>query len=167
MATVVDLNGIKTQLKSIFDTANTTTASPIDLSSGMTRRVQKVLKVHPEMIIPQASYFPFVTCYIKSKSMEQKTISSTQANANKAGEIEVHVVGAVFNNNVTASTEDPADEDVNHLMENIELILRSNATINSKALWQHTDSVEYYSARLDLKNHVRFGVMKLTATVYY
>ena len=68
MAAVVDLNGIKSTLKTLFDTANTTTASPVDLSNNMTQRVKRVLTVNPEQIPPQASFFPFVTSYITSKS---------------------------------------------------------------------------------------------------
>lgn len=167
MAGVIDLNGMKTQIKTILDSANTTTASPIDLSSGMARRVQKILKVHPDFVSAQASHFPFVTCYVQTKSMDQTTISNTQPNAQKKAEVELHVVGAVYNQNVTSVTEDPADEDINHLMENIELTLRSNPTINNKALWQITESCEYYSARLDVKNHIRYGILKLMATVFY
>jgi hypothetical protein len=67
MAVRVDLNGIKTQIKVLLDSENTTGASIIDLSSGLanSKRVQKILKVNPEMIVPQASFFPLVTCYIE------------------------------------------------------------------------------------------------------
>ena len=79
MASRVDLNGIKTELKSLFDTANTTTASPIDLSSNLSnsKRVNKVLTIHPEMILPQASLFPLVTCYIDSKTIKRLDIANS------------------------------------------------------------------------------------------
>lgn len=163
----VDLNGIKTQLKSILDSANTTTASPVDLSNGLSTRVQRVMKIHPEMIMPQESFWPLVTCYINSKSIDPGDIASSQINAKRKCEIDVHVVGAVFNQNVTSSDEDPADEDINKLMENVEYILRSNSTLNNKVLWQFPEMVEYYSARLDMENSIRFGILKLTAKAFY
>ncbi len=54
MAARVDLNGIKTAIRDTLLIANTTTASPIDLSSNLSnsKRVNNILKVNPEMIIP-------------------------------------------------------------------------------------------------------------------
>lgn len=167
MATRADLNGIKTELKSIFDAANTTTASPIDLSSGLAnQRVQKVLTVHPDMIRPQASFYPFVTCYIEDKSTDSDQISGNQLNMKRTADIKIKIVGAVYNQNFTDATKDPADNDINYLMENVELVLRSSPNLNGKVSWQRPDGCVYFTMS-DQKNNVRCGVLTLSAKVHY
>lgn len=169
MAAVVDLNGIKTELQSIFNSANTTTASPIDLSNSLTRRVQKVLSVHPEMIPVQASWYPFVTCYVRSKSVDhaKSDIGVDQLQAKRKATINIDVVGAVFNQNTLANDKDPADTDINYLMENVEYVLRTNPTLNSKVKWQLSNDISYYTAALNTTTHVRAGVLSLSATIFY
>ncbi len=58
MAARVDLNGIKTAIRDTLLAANTTTASPIDLSSNLSnsKRVTNVIKVNPEMILPESVF---------------------------------------------------------------------------------------------------------------
>lgn len=167
MADRVNLAQIKTQLKSIFDAANTTTASPIDLSSNLTTRVQRVFKVHPAMIQPQASLFPYVTCYISDKEILRDDISKDQLSAKRRAKIKIDVVGAVWNQNYISDESDPADEDINYLMENIELVLRTSPTINSYVQWQFPNSIEYYVANIDEQTHLRAGILKIEATVFY
>lgn len=167
MASRVDLNGIKTQIASILTSANTTAGSPVDLSAGMTERVQKILKVNPSMIPPQVSFYPFVTCYITAKSVSSGDLAFNQLNAKKKCTVTVEIVGGVLNENFVADTEDPADEDINYLMENIELTLRGNNTLNSKVTWQITKDVSYYFAPLDEQTHLRAGVLTLEGTVFY
>lgn len=167
MAARCDLNGIKTQISTILSSANTTTASPIDLSSGMTKRVSRVLKINPQLIPPQISFYPFVTCYVTSKSMEQADLALNQINSKKKAKIELEIAGGVLNENFSTDTEDPADEDINYLMENIELTLRSNPTLNSKVLWQISKDVKYYTANLDEQTHLRAGILTLEGTVFY
>lgn len=164
---VADLNGIKDQLKIIFDGANTTTASPIDLSSGMSKRVLKVLTVNPDLIKPQASFYNFVTCYIKDKNIVRDSISGTQLAAKRESDVSIEIVGAVFNQNFTDVTKDPADNDINYLMENIEQVLRSNPTLNSTVKWQAPQSVSYFSSNLNQNNNVRVGILTLSAKVFY
>lgn len=167
MASRVDLKGIKDQLKSIFETANTTTASPIDLSSDLTKRIQKVLTVHPQMIPIQASFYPCVTCYIDAKDIKSDDVASSQLNSKRKATIPIQVIGSVWNQNMTSVTEDPADNDINYLMENVELILRSNHNLNNKVLWQIPSNVRYYIGSIDEQTHLRAGILTLNATVYY
>lgn len=166
---VVDFVGIKDTLKSIFDAANTTTASPIDLSSNLSnsKRVQKVMTVHPDMIRPQASFYPFVTCYIDNKNITSKQIAANQLNAKRESDVSIKIVGAVFNQNMTDVTKDPADNDINYLMENIEQVLRANPSLSGKVLWQAPETVEYFSAQIDQHNNIRCGVLTLSAKVHY
>ena len=167
MAAVVDLNGIKSTLKTLFDTANTTTASPVDLSGSMTQRVKRVLTVNPEQIPPQASFFPFVTSYITSKNIYDDDIAKDQLSTKRKAEVSIEVVGAVFNQNQTDVNKDPADTDINYLMENVELVLRSDYNIGGKVKWQKPSDVQYYTSVLDARNHIRAGILKLTAIVLY
>lgn len=167
MATRVGLNTIKSELKSLFESANTTTASPIDLSSGLTRRVQKVLSVHPEFIPIQASFYPCVTCYIPEKTIVADDIAKDQLSTKRRGRISIDIVGAVFNQNMTDITKDPADEDINYLMENIELVLRSSPTLNSSVLFQKPSSCRYYSTTLVSNVHIRVGILTVEAMAFY
>lgn len=167
MAARVALNTIKTNLRSLFNTANTTTASPIDLSSDLTRRVQKVLSVHPEMIPIQASHYPCVTCYIPDKPIVSQDITKDQLNCKRRATVNIDIVGAVFNQNFLDLTKDPADEDINYLMENIELILRSDSNLTGAVTWQRPTTCNYYSTILNSNTHIRVGILKLEAEVFY
>ena len=167
MAAVLDINGIKTELKSIFDTANVVAASPVDLSNGLTQRVKKVLTLNPEMIRPQASFYNFVTCYILDKNIESEQIATNQLRVNRGADVTIQVMGVVFNQNMASATDDPADTDINYLMENIELILRANPTINNKVKWQRPNDVKYFSSNINQQNNVRGGILTLTARAYY
>jgi len=163
------LNSILTQIKAILDAANTTTASPIDLSSDMptNKRVKKVLKVNPEMIIPQASFFPLVTCYIQSKNIVSADIAKDQLNAKRRAKIPVSIVGSVWNNNFNSVEQDPADTDINYLMENIELALRSDANLSGVVNWQVATGCQYYTTVLNEQTHLRSGVLTLECDVFY
>lgn len=169
MAVRADLNGIKTQVQTILLAANTTTGSPIDLSADLADsvRVREILKIHPELIVPQASFFPLVTCYISDKSQKRDDIASTQLAAKRRSTITMDVVGSVWNNNFKVDDEDPADEDINHLMENIELILRSNPTLNGKVTWQKPTSCRYYTTILDEQTHLRSGILRYECEIFY
>ncbi len=166
MAARTDLNGIKTAIKTLFDTMNSVAADPIDLSANLTSRVKKVLTVHPDYIRPQASFFPFVTCYVDEKQIDTDQIAGNQLRANRMSDVTINIVGAVYNSNMTDVTKDPADDDINYLMENIELILRSSPDLGGLVKWQKPTGVNYFSTQ-DLKNHMRFGVLTLKAKVNY
>lgn len=119
------------------------------------------------MIPPQISFYPFVTCYVTGKTMEQQDKAKDQLNAKKKAIVTVEVAGGILNKNFVTTTEDPADEDINYLMENIELTLRSNSSLNSKVTWQITNGVSYYFAPFDEQTHLRAGILTLEGTVYY
>lgn len=167
MASRVPLNTIKSNLKTLFNAANTTTGSPIDLSSDMTKRVQKVFSIHPEMIPIQASHYPCVTCYIPDKPIVSQDIAKDQLNCKRRATVNIDVVGAVWNQNFLDITKDPADEDINYLMENIELILRSDSNLTGSVTWQKPTTCNYYSTILNSTVHLRVGILKLEAEVFY
>jgi len=169
MAARVDLNGIKTAIQTTLLAANTTTASPIDLSSDLlnSKRVKNVLSVHPEMILPQASLFPLVTCYITEKPIKSMDIAKTQLDSKRRATVDVNIVGTVWNNNIVTFESDPADTDINYLMENIELILRSDYNLGGKVSWQKPTGCTFYTTLLNEQTHLRSGILKLECEVYY
>lgn len=167
MATRAALNTIKDNLKSLFNTANTTTASPIDLSSDLTRRVQKVLSVHPAMIPIQASHYPYVTSYIAEKPIEADQIAKDQLNPKRKSRIAIDIVGGIWNQNITDLTKDNADTDINYLMENIELVLRSDPTLSTAVSWQIPKNCSYYSNMVDSNSHIRIGILRIEAMIFY
>lgn len=169
MAARCDLNGIKDALMALFAAANTTTASPIDLSSGLSSRVKKVSSVHPEMIPFQASHWPYVTCYIDSKTinLERTDIAKDQLSNKRAANVNIMVVGGIWNQNLKDQAIDPADKDINYLMENVELVLRSSPNLGGAVKWQMPEAIEYYSGKINETVHLRGGILKLSASIFY
>ena len=169
MAVRVDLNGIKEAIQNTLLAANTTTASPIDLSSGLSnsKRVQQILKVHPEMIRPQASFFPLVTCYVTGKPITSMDIAKDQLNSKRRAKVNIDIIGSIWNNNIVTIDEDPADEDINYLMENIELALRNDYNLGAKVNWQIAKDCAYYTTALNEQTHLRSGILKLECEVFY
>lgn len=163
---LLDIVNIKTQIKSILDTANTITASA-DLSSGLTTRVQKVLTYNLEKIPPQASFYPLVTCFISTKSIENTSVFKDQAVAKRKAEIDITVAGAAFDHILTDITKDESQDQIEAMMENVELILRSNHTLNSAVNWSYPTDVTYHSFANDEETYFRVGLMNLKAVIRY
>lgn len=162
----VDLNSIKTQMKSIFLSANTTTAD-YNLSSGMDKTVQKILKVNPLKIPIQPSFFPYVTIYTDSKSPELETIAKNQQIGTRSAELNLTIIGAVWDSIISDVTADDADEEIERLMENVEEVIRRNHTINSTVKWTKPTSISYHSLPLDEQASMRVGAMNLMCKVFY
>lgn len=162
----VNLGNLKTQVKAVLDTANTTTAA-YDLSTGLNTRVQKVLKINPARISTQASLFPWVTVFVDRKDMEQATISRDQLTARRLGEVKVSVVGAVWETTVASNEEDEADENIEILMENVEEVIRRSFKLNGAASWSMPETTSYHSLPLDEQTQMRIGVMTLNCRVDY
>jgi hypothetical protein len=167
MAVRVDLNGIKSQLKILLDAANSSSADPIDLSANMSARVIKILKINPEQIPTQSSHYPLVTCYIESKPILSQDICKDQLTAKRKAKINIVVMGAVWNQNFKTVGVDPADEDINYLMENIELTLRANPTLGHTVNNSAPTNIAYYGGWVGEGIHLRAGFLSLEATVYY
>ena len=162
----VDLNNIKTQFKSIMDSANTTTAD-YDLSTGLGERVQKVLKVNPLKIPIQTSFFPYVTIYPDSKEIELTSIAKNQQTGKRWGEISFNVVGAVWDQLISDLTADDADEEIETLMENVEEVLRRNFKLNDAVKWTLPESTAYHTLPLDERTHMRVGLFSIVAKLEY
>lgn len=162
----INLATIKTNFKSILDAANTTTASHY-LSTGMTTKVARVLKVNPARIAPQASFIPWVTIYVDNKKVEHATIAVNQQNAKRKAEVNFKVVGAVWESTLTDTNTDDADENVEKLLENVEEIVRRNQNLNNTVLYTSSEGVSYHTLQLDEQTHFRVGILDLKATVYY
>lgn len=169
MATV-DLNGIKTAIQDILSDANTTTGSPIDLSNGLTNRVQRVLTVNPELIPIQPSYFPCITMFYESKTVDLSTIAKDQLTGKRRSVIECKVVGIVWKDDMNTADfdlADLADNEVEILMENIEQVLRSDPKLDGKALWSYPTGVTFHNLQIDESSHFRTGIMNFQITVHY
>ena len=163
---VIDLAGIKTQIKSLLDTANTTTASTF-LSNNMTDKIQKVMTINPAKVPPQASFYPFVTTWVDSKDIDTETMTLNVSKGRKIAQINISVLGAIFHSPITSDLDDPTELDVNFLMENVEQILRDSTTLNSTCKWHLAESVEYFDIFNGDKPFLRAGQLKITANVQY
>lgn len=169
MATRTDLVGIKEQIQTVLQAANTTTSTPIDLSANLSgsKRVRQILKIHPEMIRPQASFFPMVTCYVTEKAVTGADIAKDQLGSQRRAKVSVNIVGSLWNDNFQNIEEDPADEDIGYLMENIELALRANHSLNGVVNWQVATGCKYYNTNLDEQTHLRSGILTLECDIFY
>lgn len=163
------ITDIKEKLQGFFLDANTVGASPIDLSSGLSTRVRTVYKVNPERIQMNASLYPLVTIFIDDKDIKQATIAKNKLTAKKEGIISVKIVGAVWNDSFTEYDEDPADDDCENLMENIEYILDAHTMVLNAPIvtMQQASRVTYHSYGMTENNHLRFGIMDLQLKAYY
>ena len=162
----INISNIKTAFKTIMDAANDTAAT-FDLSAGLNRRVQKVLKLNPALIPPQASFFPFVTISLDRKPIELTTIAKDQITGKRRTDLSFNVVGAVWEQVMTAVTEDPADENIEKLMENVEEVLRRNFKLNDTVSWSRPSDVTYHTLQMAEQTHMRVGVMTLVCRVDY
>lgn len=162
----IDIGNIKTQFKSIMDTANTATAD-YDLSTGMDHRVAKVLKINPALIPVQTSFFPYVTISAGIKDIKLVTIIKNQQTAKRFGEISFNVVGAVWERLVSDVTDDDADEEIEKLMENVEEIVRRNFKLNDSVKWTMPESTEYHALPIGEETAMRVGLFSLTAKIEY
>lgn len=166
----LDINNIKEQLQVILSNANTTTSTPVDLSANLVGdRIQTIAKYNPDKLPTQSTLYPLVTIWLDEKSIDSATIARNQRTGKRKAELDFKVTGLVFNPNISVEDEDPADEDINYLMENIELTLRAfpklggNGVVTSKP-----EGVTYYRDFLDTEQvHVRAGVLDLKVTAYY
>lgn len=163
----VPLGNIKTQLKSILDSANTTTGSPIDLSANMTQRVARVMKVNLSKIPIQPSFFPCLTTWYDSKTVELSTIAKNLTIGKRTGEFGMILAGMTWEQITSNVDADPSDEQIEFLMENAEEIIRANHTINSTVSWCYPTSVQYHTFPNDEQTHLRIGIMNLKIKTLY
>lgn len=162
----VDLTGIKNEIQSILTTANDAGAT-YDLSAGMTKRVKSVLTVNPGKIPIQASFFPYVTVYIERKDIDLETITVNQIAGKRSAVIEFNIVGGLWYTRITDPRKDEADNEIEHLMENIEQVLRANHTLNNKVLWTKPVNTEYHTVPYGEETILRVGLCNFTAKVFY
>ena len=167
----LDLNTLKDQIQSVLEAANTTTAA-VDLSSGIanSKRVLTIKKINPDLIPSDLTIMPLVTVYLDSKTVTPQTIAKNQATGKRMGELDFKIMGIVYNDNHSTDDEDPAQEDIEHLMENIEQIFRNNPTFSGTiALTSMPTEVQYFSGafRENEQTHIRGGLMTLNVKTFY
>ena len=163
----INISDIKETIRYVINEANTTTGTPIDLSGSLSTRVKSVLKLNPEAIQLDANIFPYVTVFLSKKDIENKTIARDQATGKRQARLTFTIVGCVWNDLTADYRVDPADEDIEKLMENIEVILRHYSSLNNNCNWQFPTGVTYHTSPVAERSHVRVGIMDLQVTVYY
>lgn len=162
----VDITGLKGDIRTLLNTANDTAAS-YDLSGGLSKRVVNVNAYNPEKLEPTANELPSVYIWTAAKRVTLESINISLSAGKRKAEVLFSVAGVVWVPYTSTVTKDPADDDCERLMENIEEILRSSDTLGGKAKWHLTSDVTYHSAPFSEEAHLRIGLMALRATVYY
>lgn len=167
-ADTVPLNNIKENIRYALAVNNTTSGAPVgDLSSGLNRRVRKILKVNPEKIPANDNILPALTVFIDSKDTFPDTIARDAATGKRKAEINIKVAGMVWEPFTSDRVEDPADEDLEKLMENAEKILRGYDTLGGLARWNFPTAITYHSLGWDERAHYRGALMDLKVTLLY
>lgn len=164
----LDLNAIKDAIAAAL-TANNDPIAPafFDLSTGMTKRVKRVLTVNPENTKPLANNLPCVCVYTLAKRPQPKSLGPNQTAVKRQGKVVMQLAGIVWNANFQSNiSDDPADRDLEHLMENIEEVLRNYPQISGVS-WQFPTDVTYHAASFDEETHLRVGFLDLELTVFY
>jgi len=161
-----DLNNLKEQIQTILQEANTITAST-DLSGSLDTRIQKVLKINPARIPVQASIHPYVTNFVESNQIELPVSHLNQNKTFRKANVNIQVIGTVWSTAITDNEVDPADEECEKLMENIEEVLRENRTLNGSVDWHMPVGVTYHNVGLEEGVHVRTGILTLQCSAYY
>lgn len=169
-ASTAPINQIKEQIRYVLAENNTSTGAPtLDLSSNMARRVQSVLKLHPERIPLLDNAIPAVTIHTESKSpINPQTVNVSGLNAKRRAEVNFQIIGMVYAPNYIADpTEDPADDEIEYLMENIERVLRAYDSLGDTVNWNFPSGVTYHSVSWDEETHFRAGILDLKCTILY
>ena len=167
-ASTVNVANIKEQIRFVLAEANTTTGSPIDISANMSKSVKTIYKINPELIEMTGDKFPAVTVWTDNQAIEAATIANSQSQGKRKGTITFTIAGIVWNDlyGVDLAT-DPADEDLEKLMNNIERILRSFTTLTDTIKWQLPNSIQYFTSGIDEEAHMRVGLMTLECHLFY
>lgn len=163
----LDIPAIKETIQSILQSANTTTGSPIDLSRNLETRLVEVFKINPAKVMQSGNVFPCLTVWCDNKAIEPIDIVRDQAIGKRKADLTLMIAGLVWSPFSTDGTEDPADDECEYLMENLEEVLRSNPTLSNTVDWQVPNQVTYHSAPYDESAHMRVGLMTLRVRKLY
>lgn len=163
---VIDLNAFKENIQTVLQQQNTTGASIIDLSSGLTNRITKVFKKHPRHLVSQASEMPLVTVFLEGKKPENKTIAPTRQLAKRQGEVRVNIAAMFYDNNFQNNDDDEAEDDLEAVMENIEEIISRDPTLGGVCDWIKPEDVVYFTIAED-QAAMLTGVFSFTASKFY
>jgi len=164
----LDIGALKDVIKDTLDTNNVAVGAPVaDLSANMSKRVQKVLTVNPEDIMPTANLMPAVCIYTASKTPRPRQIGMNQVAVKREARVVITIAGLVWNQNFQANVyDDKASRDLEYLMENLEKVLRGYAELGG-AKWQFPSEVTYHSASLDEQTHFKVGFIDVEFVYYY
>jgi hypothetical protein len=164
-ASVINFAQIKENIRYRLNEANTTTAD-YDLSTGLNDRVKKILQIHPSYIPVQATFYPFVTMVITSKSIESQSMAINQKNAKRKATLGLKLIGGIFNSKMSDIAKDEANVDCEKLMENIEEIIRRDPTLVESVLWHSSQDIQFYDG-IQEQAHLRIGVLSVNVTLLY
>lgn len=168
-AGTLPLNELKEQIRYALFVNNTSTGAPTqNLSDGLSRPVRTVLKINPDRLgAPHDNALPAVTVFTDSKDVEQVTIATNQLTGKRRAQVNLKVMGMVWEPHTSNLKTDPADEECEKLMENIERIIRAYDTLGGNVQWHIPTGVTYHSFTNSEETHFRAGILDLQATLYY
>lgn len=121
---VIDYRAKIDAISNLLTAANTTTAS-YDLSTGLTKRVQKIIKGDPAQIPNQLNLYPCIFIQLETKTESLQSIGHSNYNLKRKADISWGIFAYVYH----GSGSDDSDKEVQKLSENIEEIFRRNIKI--------------------------------------
>ncbi len=166
-AQTVNIGQLKQNVATILEAANTTTGSPIDLSANLATRVNTINRYNPEVMRLDHSRLPAICIYTDRKDPELDDIARNMATGKRRAKLTLRIAGLVWSTDFSDASTDPADDELEILMENIERVLRSEDTLFGQCRWHVPKGITYHTAPFDEETAFRVGLMDLEIDLQY
>lgn len=162
----LNLDAIKTAVQNVMTDNNTITSG--GLSESLSDKVSFIAKTNPERIMFDVDKYPFVTSYFDNYAIVSDTHARNQTVGTRIATIDMKVVGGIWNPNFAARDSDPADDDLELLMRNIETVLRANTDLSATVDYHKPNDVRFHTF-VDEEDdaHIRIGIMDVEITKRY
>lgn len=160
----VDYANIKNQVKAILEAANTSTATPLDLSNGLRDRPLLISMRHPAKVMADAPELPAVCMYYDQEDNVVETFAKDLSNANIRNDIELRIVSIVSFIDI-GSTDVESDSECETLNSNVKEILRNNFTLNDAVKFSVPLRTTFFED-ISEENIIRAAEFTLKCTVY-
>lgn len=163
---MIDITGIKSEIKNIFTAFNTTTALHY-LSQSLTTKVNSIMTRSPNTLMFNSDVLPAIAIFPSDKSVQLQDICKNQIVGKRKGIVNFEIAAFLWNSDHTSYDVDNSDNDIEKLMENIEEVLRHNPDLNGYVTYQHPTNVTYHDLKLSEEENYKVGMLTLQCVKMY
>ena len=164
---VVNYKNVIDNIQSILKDWNKATAT-YDLSTNLDKRIGVISKRNPSFIVDQPSQLPAICIRIDNDTKAFEEMSRTNLQASKKSELTFSIIGLLWYNPLLGNVDanDPSDDEIHYMAENVEEVLRRNHKLNGSVLYSYPESIDFYED-LDEESYFRTFVMSYKAILFY